>query len=128
MNLKIETGDKQAKNYHINHIFFRTLYIWALKIKISDKQAKSCYTNHIFCRTLYLWTWKLKKVINKLQIVTQITFFVGLCTYNLKIETGDKQTHFWPIFPFYTPWKHQKTKGFLVFSGVLKWEHWPEIG
>ena len=20
-------------------------------------------------------------------------------------------THFWPIFPFYTPWKHQKTEG-----------------
>ena len=27
-------------------------------------------------------------------------------------------THFWLIFPFYTPWKHQKSKGFLVFSGV----------
>ena len=26
-------------------------------------------------------------------------------------------THFWSMFPFYTPWKHQKTKGFLVFSG-----------
>ena len=24
--------------------------------------------------------------------------------------------------------KHQKTFGFLVFSGVIKWEHWPEIG
>ena len=21
---------------------------------------------------------------------------------------------------FYTPWKHQKTRGFLMFSGVLK--------
>ena len=27
-------------------------------------------------------------------------------------------TRFWPMFPFYTPWKHQKTFGFLVFSGV----------
>ena len=24
---------------------------------------------------------------------------------------------FWPVFPFYIPWKHQKIKGFLVFSG-----------
>ena len=24
-------------------------------------------------------------------------------------------TYFWPIFPFYTPWKHQKT-----FSGVFR--------
>ena len=26
-------------------------------------------------------------------------------------------THFWPMFPFYNPWKHQKAKGFLEFSG-----------
>ena len=32
------------------------------------------------------------------------------------------------MFPFYTPWKHQKTKGFLLFSGGIKWDHWPEIG
>ena len=35
-------------------------------------------------------------------------------------------TYLWPMFPFYTPWKHQKTKGFLVFSGGIKWEHWPK--
>ena len=22
----------------------------------------------------------------------------------------------------------EKTKGFLVFSGGIKWEHWPEMG
>ena len=32
-------------------------------------------------------------------------------------------TYFWPMFPFYTPWKHQKTSGLLVFSGGLKWEY-----
>ena len=37
-------------------------------------------------------------------------------------------THFWPVFPFYNPRKHQETKGFLVFSGGIKWEHWPEMG
>ena len=34
--------------------------------------------------------------------------------------------HFRPIFPFYTPWKRQKTKGFLTFyrgyeEGTLAW-------
>ena len=29
-------------------------------------------------------------------------------------------THLWPIFSFYNPWKHQKTKGLLVFSGSIK--------
>ena len=37
-------------------------------------------------------------------------------------------TDFWPMFAFYTPWKHQKICGFLVFSGGIKWEHWPKIG
>ena len=36
--------------------------------------------------------------------------------------------HFWRMLLFYTPWKHQKTFGFLVFSGSIKREHWPEMG
>ena len=32
------------------------------------------------------------------------------------------------MFPFYTIWKHQKNKGFLLFLGGIKWEHWLEIG
>ena len=32
------------------------------------------------------------------------------------------------MFPFYLPRKHQKTKGFLVFSGGIIWEYWPEMG
>ena len=28
-----------------------------------------------------------------------------------------KLNHFFPKFPFYAPWKHQKTKAFLVFLG-----------
>ena len=31
------------------------------------------------------------------------------------------------MIPFYTPWKHLKTIGFLVFSVGIKWNHWPEI-
>ena len=31
-----------------------------------------------------------------------------------------------PIFPFYTPWKQQKTIRFLVFSRGIKKQHWPE--
>ena len=32
-----------------------------------------------------------------------------------------------PLFPFYTPWKHRKPFGFLVLSGDIKWEYWPEM-
>ena len=37
-------------------------------------------------------------------------------------------TRFLPMSPIYTPRKHQNTFGFLVFSAVVKWEHWPEMG
>ena len=29
-------------------------------------------------------------------------------------------THFWAMFPFQTLWKHQKTFGYLVFSGDIE--------
>ena len=47
----------------------------------------------------------------------RIVYFV----FNIKL------TYFWPIFPFYTPWKHQKTVDFLMVSGGIKWEHWLEM-
>ena len=37
-------------------------------------------------------------------------------------------TNFKPMFPFYTPWKRQKTRSFLTFSGGIGREHWPEMG
>ena len=48
--------------------------------------------------------------------------------YQLRSYANLELTHFWPMFPFYTLWKYQKTKGFQVFSGAIKWEHWPEMG
>ena len=40
---------------------------------------------------------------------------------------GDSLTHFRPLLLFYTPWKHQKTRGFLMFSGGIKWDYWPKM-
>ena len=37
-------------------------------------------------------------------------------------------TNFKLMFLFNSPLKHQKKKGFLIFSGGFKWEHWPEMG
>ena len=35
--------------------------------------------------------------------------------------------HFKPISDFYTPWKRQKTSGFLTFSGCREMKHWFEM-
>ena len=37
-------------------------------------------------------------------------------------------THLSPMFNFCTPWKRQKTKVFLTFSGGLEMEHWSQMG
>ena len=37
-------------------------------------------------------------------------------------------THFNPVLHFYTPWKRQKTKGFLTFSGGAEMWHWTKMG
>ena len=50
---------------------------------------------------------------------------VGRFLYDGNVLNG--LNHFWPMFPFYTPLKHQKTFGFLMFSGGIKWEHWLEM-
>ena len=37
-------------------------------------------------------------------------------------------THFMPLVSFDTPWKHQRTKGFLMFSGGIEKDQWHEMG
>ena len=32
---------------------------------------------------------------------------------------SDLSAHFMPLVSFYTPWKHQKTSGFRIFSGGI---------
>ena len=37
-------------------------------------------------------------------------------------------THFMPLVSFYNPWKHPKTSGFLMISGVIERDHWHKMG
>ena len=37
-------------------------------------------------------------------------------------------THYCPVFLFYTPRKHQKTVGFMMFTEGTKMEHWAVMG
>lgn len=60
------------------------------------------------------------------------TLLFVFCFFNFWLsplhEFMDPLTHFWPMFLFYIPWKHQKILGFLVFLGVTIWEHWHKMG
>ena len=37
-------------------------------------------------------------------------------------------TYFMPLVSFDTPWKHQKTNAFLMFSGGVERDQWHEMG
>ena len=37
-------------------------------------------------------------------------------------------THFMPLISFDTPSKYRKTRGFLMFSGVIKRDQWHKMG
>ena len=43
-------------------------------------------------------------------------------------HTADWLAHFIPLISFYTPWKHQKTSGFLIFSWGIERHQWHETG
>ena len=39
------------------------------------------------------------------------------------VQVTASLTHFRRMFPFYTPWKHHKTRAFLIFSGGKETDH-----
>ena len=45
----------------------------------------------------------------------------------LEIHYVHNWTHLMPLVSFDTPWKHQKTIGFLMFSWIIKRDQWHKI-
>ena len=37
-------------------------------------------------------------------------------------------TNFMSLTSFYTPWKHKKTRGFLMLAGGIERDQWHELG
>ena len=49
----------------------------------------------------------------------------GMICFSYPICVG--LTHFVPLVSFYTPSKHQKTTGFLMFRGGIERDHWHSL-
>ena len=57
-----------------------------------------------------------------------ISWSIG-CTVDVVLaEINCNLAHFSLVSRFYTPWKRQKTKGFLTFSGGIEMWHWTKMG
>ena len=49
-------------------------------------------------------------------------------THDLLQIPENPLTHFSPVSHFYTPWKREKTKGFLTFSEGIEMWRWTKMG
>ena len=88
-----------------------------MKFSIKDFFSKSDQ----ICRIQRVWSHFLKK-----SLMENFTFCIVTFQFN-RFYDGSQLIHLWQIFPFYTCWKLQKTKGFLVFSRGIKRTHWPQM-
>ena len=100
-----------------------TLFFW-------EEIFTTCF---VVWKTRYLSWWSIKT----LQFF--IAFFIAM-THNINetdwclpigfsknIRNSDL-THFSSMSQFYNPWKHQKTTGFLTYSGGIEMWHWTKVG
>ena len=67
------------------------------------------------------WRFWPNNIIKK-DLIKKYSFLPSKTMMNANLTT-----HFSPMFHFYTPWKRQKTKGFLTFLGGIEIEHWAKI-
>ena len=68
------------------------------------------------------WSDTLKQFVDcqRTNCLSVLDHFVGL--------TLKRLIHFRLMFYFYTPWKHQKTSSFPMFSRGADLEHWLQMG
>ena len=74
-------------------------------------------------------------VFLKYDTMKVLNFHLKNYTLNIATLEGKKwktlfpifSTHFRPLVSSYTPWKHQETRGFLMFSEDIKRDQWHEM-
>ena len=85
--------------------FFTKLIIWGY----FDSPSRA----HVMCLSM-----NSTSSLSSLSVNAYVQFLVQYMDFFL--------THFIPLVSFYTPWKHQKTSGFL-FSGGIERAQWQKI-
>ena len=66
-----------------------------------------------------------------LSVMNQESFYFKISksnTFLIRSRSMLRLTHFQSMILVYTPWKHQKSRGFLVFSGGIEVEPWLQMG
>ena len=74
----------------------------------------------VFCRQIFKNIHFEKHLWTATSRANQLTGFYMMKTLSL--------TCFIPLLSFYTPWKHQKSRGFLMFLRDIERDQWDEVG
>ena len=102
---------------------------------INLQKRKWLFYEHIYysvktCRTdwswwIYFWKW-LTLTKNGVNIIKKRLWRkIQPCSIS---DWTNWLAHFMPLVSLDTPWKHQKTKGFLMFSEGIESDQWHEMG
>ena len=104
------------------HLWMTASNCWNEKYSQNNRRSLAILTgNNILFKYKVGCSWPFTQSI--------YTFFYkkNFCK-KMSLKNPKTLTRFWPMFPFYAPWKHQKSEGFPVISGRIKWEHWSNMG
>ena len=97
---------------------------WFFKVWLVFLTAWSTFLSIVFY-TFSFSTWELlhntlkKMMKHKAKVIMIMMLSYRQTCWNFWINKFPV-THFMPLISFYTPWKHQKTSGFLMFSGDIE--------
>ena len=116
--------------HNITHIF------WSLYQPILTVSESYYYTiSHIFQNsnrpTLTFHSVITKLILSENYCRIILNIFLEFTSINTKVFREllpTLLTHFMPLTSFDTPWKHQKTRGVLMFSEGIKSDQWHEMG
>ena len=83
----------------------------------------------LVCPTLGKKFLIFKNCINKFCLERNTVIIVRYAVFICKAPCLVKLlTHLMSLISFYTLWKHEKTRGFLVFSGGIERDKWHDMG
>ena len=88
----------------------------------SEMAASNLRNIHVFHVSVNVLSTLLPLQQGNLYYLQQQTFFIKV------LNLDQLLAHFMPLVSFDTPWKHQKTKGFPMFSGGIESDQWHEMG
>lgn len=88
-------------------------YFWRYRNEILALRSVVMDSKHTYdaLPKLLLFIWKVMSI-------SMVCYFELLLIF----------THFSPVFYFYNPWKGQKPKAYLTFSGGKRVKHWDKMG